>query len=254
MNRDSGLSSSLEISQLDIIKQHEGVVNFVPGSFDYESDGFNENRSKHRNDPHTMKKLREKHAKKDKKKVNVSKKRGSNSSGGKARAKRRRVVEVISRDKLRKIGLGIPSSGIDAQYHRLRYATLLCKYGSEKVENGYFSENDDPPRPRSSFTPKRFSKHITAPTFPSNNISLPDLSTVVMIRGKLHTYLIANQQQCRITINYVTSLNYFPTFINFQFYSNCRNQFILSYMFTNNDSIALIAAVLYIVNPNAGMT
>ncbi|PHU29956.1 hypothetical protein BC332_02049 [Capsicum chinense] len=154
MNRDSGPSSSLEISQLDIIKQHEGVVNFVPSSFDYKSDGFNENRSKHRNDPHTMKKLREKHAKKDKKKVNVSKKRGSNSSGGKAPAKRRRVVEVISRDKLRKIGLGIPSSGIDAQYHRLRYATLLCKYGSEKVENGYFSENDDPPRPRSSFTPK----------------------------------------------------------------------------------------------------
>ncbi|PHT58368.1 hypothetical protein CQW23_00731 [Capsicum baccatum] len=43
-------------------------------------------------------------------------------------------------------GLGIPSSGIDAQYHRMRYVTLLCKYGSVKAEN------DDPPRPRSSFT------------------------------------------------------------------------------------------------------
>ncbi|PHU10370.1 hypothetical protein BC332_22230 [Capsicum chinense] len=51
-------------------------------------------------------------------------------------------------------GLGIPSSGIDAQYHRMRYATLLCKYGSVKAEKEYFSENDDPPRPRSSFTQK----------------------------------------------------------------------------------------------------
>ncbi|KAM3378169.1 hypothetical protein P3S68_010582 [Capsicum galapagoense] len=51
-------------------------------------------------------------------------------------------------------GLGIRSLGIDAQYHRIRYATLLCKYGSVKAEKGYFGENDDPPRPRSSFTQK----------------------------------------------------------------------------------------------------
>ncbi|KAF3669764.1 hypothetical protein FXO38_07441 [Capsicum annuum] len=51
-------------------------------------------------------------------------------------------------------GLGIPYSGIDAQYHRLRYATLLCKSGSKKAENDYFSKNDDPPRPRSKFAPK----------------------------------------------------------------------------------------------------
>ncbi|PHU02777.1 hypothetical protein BC332_28028 [Capsicum chinense] len=51
-------------------------------------------------------------------------------------------------------GLGIPCLGIDAQYHRLRYASLLCKYESEKAEKGYFSENDDPPRPRSKFAPK----------------------------------------------------------------------------------------------------
>ncbi|KAF3643666.1 hypothetical protein FXO38_20526 [Capsicum annuum] len=50
--------------------------------------------------------------------------------------------------------LGIPSSGINTQYHRLRYASLLCKYRSEKVENDYFSENDDPPWPRSKFAPK----------------------------------------------------------------------------------------------------
>ncbi|KAM3216236.1 hypothetical protein P3L10_025677 [Capsicum annuum] len=51
-------------------------------------------------------------------------------------------------------GLGIPSLSIDVQYHRMRYATLLCKYGSIKTEKGYFSENDDPPRSRSSFTQK----------------------------------------------------------------------------------------------------
>ncbi|PHU20021.1 hypothetical protein BC332_11172 [Capsicum chinense] len=51
-------------------------------------------------------------------------------------------------------GLDIPSSEIDAHYHFLRYASLLCKYGSVKADNGYFSENDDPPRPRMKFTPK----------------------------------------------------------------------------------------------------
>ncbi|PHT35970.1 hypothetical protein CQW23_23670 [Capsicum baccatum] len=51
--------------------------------------------------------------------------------------------------------LGILSSSIDAQYHRLRYASILCKYGYEKAENGYFSDNDDPPRPSSNFAPKQ---------------------------------------------------------------------------------------------------
>ncbi|KAF3677099.1 hypothetical protein T459_17057 [Capsicum annuum] len=50
--------------------------------------------------------------------------------------------------------LDISSSKIDAHYHRLRYVSLLCKYGSIKAENGYFSENDDPQRPRMKFTPK----------------------------------------------------------------------------------------------------
>lgn len=51
-----------------------------------------------------MKKLREKHAKKAKKKeVHVSKKRGSDSSVGKVPAKRRRVIEVTSRDVLPKV-------------------------------------------------------------------------------------------------------------------------------------------------------
>ncbi|KAF3634219.1 hypothetical protein FXO37_26593 [Capsicum annuum] len=52
-------------------------------------------------------------------------------------------------------GLGIPCSSIDAEYHRLRYSSLLCKYGSKKAENGYYSENDYPPRPRSKFAQKK---------------------------------------------------------------------------------------------------
>ncbi|KAF3647520.1 hypothetical protein FXO37_19927 [Capsicum annuum] len=51
-------------------------------------------------------------------------------------------------------GLRISCSGIDDQYHCLRYASILSKYGSEKAENGYFSENEDPPRPRSKFALK----------------------------------------------------------------------------------------------------
>ncbi|KAF3651948.1 hypothetical protein FXO38_16365 [Capsicum annuum] len=54
--------------------------------------------------------------------------------------------------------LDIPYSGIDAQYHRLRYATFLCKYRSEKAENGYFSNNDNPLRTRSKFTPKEIDR------------------------------------------------------------------------------------------------
>ncbi|PHU14507.1 hypothetical protein BC332_15712 [Capsicum chinense] len=165
MNRDSRPSFSFGFSQLETIKEYENIVNFVPDSFDYESVGFGENRSKHKNDSHTMKKLRQKHAKKDKKEeIHGSKKRGSGSSASKAPAKRRRFVEVISRDELPKLympiaeylseELDIPSSSIDAQYHRLRYASLLCKYGSKKAENGYFSENDDPPKPKSRFSTK----------------------------------------------------------------------------------------------------
>ncbi|PHT59740.1 hypothetical protein CQW23_02103 [Capsicum baccatum] len=100
MNSDLGPSFSLGLSLLESIKEYQQVVNFVPGSFDYEFVGFDENRSKHRNDPHTMKKLQQKHAKKDKKKESGSKKRGSSSSTSKAPAKRRRIVEAIYRDKL----------------------------------------------------------------------------------------------------------------------------------------------------------
>ncbi|PHU00316.1 hypothetical protein BC332_30103 [Capsicum chinense] len=57
-------------------------------------------------------------------------------------------------------GLGISYSSIGASYHHLRYATLLCKYKSEKEENGYFSENDDLPRPRSKFAPKEIDRGL----------------------------------------------------------------------------------------------
>ncbi|KAF3633238.1 hypothetical protein FXO37_27142 [Capsicum annuum] len=87
-------------------------------TFNYESVGFDENRSKHRNNPHTMKKSRQNHVKKDKKKeCHGCKKRGSNSSASKASAKRRRIVEVIFRDELPKVkqvvenGQGVPGFG-----------------------------------------------------------------------------------------------------------------------------------------------
>lgn len=52
-------------------------------------------------------------------------------------------------------GLDVQSSGIDAQYHRLRYVTLVCKYEFENAENEYFSENDNRPRPRRRFIPAK---------------------------------------------------------------------------------------------------
>ncbi|PHT92633.1 hypothetical protein T459_00515 [Capsicum annuum] len=125
-----------------------------------------------------MKKLRQKHTKKENKKESGSKKRESNNPASKAPAKRRRIVEAIYRDELPKLiscsdllmdcgvfvvvyveylskELDSLSPDIDAQYHHLRYASFLCKYESEKAENDYFSENDDPPRTSSKFAPKQ---------------------------------------------------------------------------------------------------
>ncbi|KAM3396703.1 hypothetical protein P3S68_000215 [Capsicum galapagoense] len=68
MNKDLAPSFSLGFSQLESIKESQEVVNFIPESFDYEFVGFDETRSKHKNDPQTMKKLRQKHDKKQKKK------------------------------------------------------------------------------------------------------------------------------------------------------------------------------------------
>ncbi|KAF3667309.1 hypothetical protein FXO37_10074 [Capsicum annuum] len=103
MNSDLGPSFTLGLSLLGSIKEYQQVVNFVPGSFDYEFVGFDENISKRRNDPHTMKKLQQKPAKKGKKIESGYKKRGSCSFASKAPAKRRRIVKAISRDNLPKI-------------------------------------------------------------------------------------------------------------------------------------------------------
>ncbi|PHU02727.1 hypothetical protein BC332_27978 [Capsicum chinense] len=74
MNRESGPSFSLGVSQLECFKESQEVVNFVPGDFNYKIDDFHENRSKHRNNPQSMKKLRQSFAKKDKKKEVVLRK------------------------------------------------------------------------------------------------------------------------------------------------------------------------------------
>ncbi|KAM3361790.1 hypothetical protein P3S68_016644 [Capsicum galapagoense] len=58
---DSCPNFSLGLSQLDI------PVGFVPGTFDFEEPNFAENRSKHRNDSTTMKKLKEAATSKSKK-------------------------------------------------------------------------------------------------------------------------------------------------------------------------------------------
>ncbi|KAF3645250.1 putative protein EIN4-like [Capsicum annuum] len=45
--------------------------------------------------------------------------------------------------------MNVPSDGFEAEYHRMRYATLFQNYGTQKAKKGYVSENDDPPRPKS---------------------------------------------------------------------------------------------------------
>ncbi|KAF3617023.1 hypothetical protein FXO38_34231 [Capsicum annuum] len=103
MNRESRPYFILGVSQLESIKESQEVVNFVPKDFGYEIDGFPENRLKHKNDPQIMKKLRQKLAKKDKKKENGSKKRRPNSPASKAPIRKKRIVKEICRDELAKI-------------------------------------------------------------------------------------------------------------------------------------------------------
>ncbi|PHT58976.1 hypothetical protein CQW23_01339 [Capsicum baccatum] len=47
-------------------------------------------------------------------------------------------------------GLQVHSCGFDATSQRVRYASLLWHYGVKKANEGYTSDNDDPPRPRKS--------------------------------------------------------------------------------------------------------
>ncbi|KAF3678561.1 hypothetical protein FXO38_03191 [Capsicum annuum] len=47
-------------------------------------------------------------------------------------------------------GMNVSSDDFEAEYHQMRYATLLQKYGIQKAQKDYVSKNDDPPRrPRS---------------------------------------------------------------------------------------------------------
>ena len=72
-------SFSLGISQLDA-KEKDIPIGFVPGTFDEQDLKFVKNRSKHRNDPVTMKKLTDKAASKSKKSTSkVSKKKFDDS-------------------------------------------------------------------------------------------------------------------------------------------------------------------------------
>ncbi|PHT48580.1 hypothetical protein CQW23_12788 [Capsicum baccatum] len=56
-------------------------------------------------------------------------------------------VFVVGYDEYLSEGMNVPSGDFEAEYHRMRYATLLRKYGIQKAQKGYVSENDDPPRP-----------------------------------------------------------------------------------------------------------
>ncbi|KAF3648215.1 hypothetical protein FXO38_18275 [Capsicum annuum] len=49
--------------------------------------------------------------------------------------------------------MDMPSVGFEAEYHRMRYASLLQNYGLQKVKKCYVSDNDDPPRPRIKILP-----------------------------------------------------------------------------------------------------
>lgn len=45
----------------------------------------------------------------------------------------------------------VPSVDFEADYHSMRYASLLQNYGLQKVKKCYVSDNDDPARPRTKF-------------------------------------------------------------------------------------------------------
>ncbi|PHT68044.1 hypothetical protein T459_27531 [Capsicum annuum] len=56
----------------------------------------------------------------------------------------------------------IPSSNIDAEYLRKRYATLLWNYEVKKAKKVYSSDHDDPPRPRTFYVPPTDDSNIVA--------------------------------------------------------------------------------------------
>ncbi|KAF3661368.1 hypothetical protein FXO38_11728 [Capsicum annuum] len=56
----------------------------------------------------------------------------------------------------------IPSSNLDAEYLRKRYATLLWNDGVKKAKKIYSSDHDDPPRPRPFYVPRTDKSNILA--------------------------------------------------------------------------------------------
>ncbi|KAF3635211.1 hypothetical protein FXO38_00243 [Capsicum annuum] len=190
-------SFSLEITQLDSNKK-DMPLGFVPGTFDEQDLKFTENRSKHRNDSITMKKLKDKVASKSKKSSSkVSKKKFDNSGRprlpkmyklpsymfiwpsleaykGKLAQQADLVNEIpFDVDYVQNIPQQtsdnldcsvfvcayaeilseeqqIHSCEFDAASQRARYASLLWYYGVKKANEGYTSDNGDPPRPRNS--------------------------------------------------------------------------------------------------------
>lgn len=47
----------------------------------------------------------------------------------------------------------MPSGGFEAEYHRMRYVSLLRNYYLRKANKCYVSDNDDPLRPRTKYVP-----------------------------------------------------------------------------------------------------
>ncbi|KAH0657828.1 hypothetical protein KY289_026576 [Solanum tuberosum] len=63
------------------------------------------------------------------------------------------IVDCLWVRLLNSLVMKFQSNGFRSNYLRSRYATLLCKYDSQKAEAGYVSDNDDPSKPRGHFTP-----------------------------------------------------------------------------------------------------
>uniref|UniRef100_M1C4Y8 Ulp1 protease family, C-terminal catalytic domain containing protein n=1 Tax=Solanum tuberosum TaxID=4113 RepID=M1C4Y8_SOLTU len=116
--------------------------------YDNEDLGWAENRSKKLHDPLVMANVSIEKVKKDvpsssKAKIgNTPKKRGDCG------------LFVATFAEFLTDEIPIQSNAFRSDYHRTRYATLLWKYGSQKIEAGYVShDNDDPSKPRRYFTP-----------------------------------------------------------------------------------------------------
>ncbi|KAF3678460.1 hypothetical protein FXO38_03224 [Capsicum annuum] len=122
---ESGPSFNLGLTQIESTSNEINISGFVPGSFAYEDVGFHENRSKHRNDPTIMKKLRDATVKGKKTVVAISK------------GKRN---EVVKRDPLPK---GMKYVIKTVPHHPLRFGISFNRKFVTDVE--YFVEVNESP-------------------------------------------------------------------------------------------------------------